>query len=346
MSGEHPAVRVDVHSHMLPDEALRSMPAGLRLRGSHVLEAIRSRSLSRGVADDLRSLERHRARQAEHSVDLSVIGPWMDAVKLPADPKLQQAWCRSLTEAFADLVVGTEHSCFVAALPDHDGGAAADELEYAMSRGAVGGMLVANPELGTLERHDLDALWGAAERLGAPIILHPANIDIDPKARRNQANFVVVNPFETTLAAYHLICAGVPDRFSDLKIVLVHGGGFFPFQYGRLIQGIARLPELSAIGVRSAQEYLRWFHYDSVLFEAEPLAYLIDLVGVDRVLAGSDCPMPMTDYLGFGPLTAGLGLSAQEEAAVMGTNALELFRLGDWLVSTTTEEASGETVTR
>jgi Predicted metal-dependent hydrolase of the TIM-barrel fold len=325
-------VSVDIHSHLIPQLALERIPDGLKSerapqgdKFSLVAEDIRS--LARGVPRDLRDIDRHRARQAERGVDLSIIGPWMDAIKMPLDSQLQHKWCRVINESFAELLDDSAHSRFVAGLPDLDGGAAAAELERAAEQGAVGGMLMANPELGTLARRDFAPLWETAERLGLPIILHPASVDLDSRMRQHQANILVGNPFETTMAALSLIAGRIPERFPDLKIVLVHGGGFFPYQYGRMTAGFSRWPELDSSKMLAPIDYVKWFYYDTVLFERPPLQYLIDVAGVDHVLAGSDCPFPMTDYEPYENPEHQLGLNEAETRAIVGGNAAALFGL-------------------
>jgi aminocarboxymuconate-semialdehyde decarboxylase len=321
-------VRVDAHGHMLPDAVFENLPAGLEARrkdgGDPTLAAIGVRALDRPVTETLRLLDVHRGMQHSHGVDVSIIGPWVDAVMIPLDTPLQRAWCAVINDAFSTTFAGQNHSRFLAALPDLDGAAAADELERAASIGAVGGMLTSAGELGTLARHDFDALWDRAERLGLPIVLHPGTVEMSSRLQQHRLNISVGNPFETTLAAASLIAARVPDRFPGLKIVLVHGGGFLPYQYGRIARGnriFNGFPDGTA-----ALDVVRWFYYDDVLFEPEPTRYLLDLVGPDRVMAGSDCPFHMADHGDFADPSR-LGLDAKETDLVLGGNAGALFSL-------------------
>lgn len=259
-------------------------------------------------------------------MDVSIAGPWIDMVKAPLDPATQVAWCTAINGALAAATDGAGHTRFLAALPDLDGGAAADALERATASGAVGGMLCANPSRGTLARTDLDLLWAAAERLRAPLVVHPGEFDAPPRLDEFFMVNLVGNPFETTLAVGALLGARVPDRFPDLTIVLVHGGGFFPYQFGRLDHGFRCAPQLAHVRGRPPGEYLRWFAYDTVLFDDAPTRYLLDLVGPTRVLAGSDCPFAMTDHRPFVVPTQ-LGLDPTEAAKVLSSNAVELFGL-------------------
>ncbi len=330
-------MHVDIHSHMLPDAAFEQLPDGMSTEplgpaGLPSLIADGLRPLSRPTQPALRKLDVHRERQAAGGVDVSVVGPWVDAVMLPLDARLQTNWCMVINNVFAATFQGRRDTQFIAALPDLDGAAAADELERAVDLGAVGGMLTTSSELGTLARRDMDLLWSRAEHLEVPLVLHPGTVEMPSRLRQFRANILVGNPFETTLAAAALIASGVPDRHPDLRVVLVHGGGFLPYQYGRVGRGNQVWNGFD--GSRSGLEYAQWFYYDTILFADPALRYLIDLVGPEHVLAGSDCPFEMSDYRIFLE-PADLGLNESETASILGGNACELFgieadtRIGD-----------------
>jgi aminocarboxymuconate-semialdehyde decarboxylase len=323
---------IDVHAHLVPQRAFERVPPGMRAERVEGADELRlvvpGRGGGRGAPPALRDLALHRERQAGRGIGLSLLGPWIDMVKAPDDPAVQQAWCRVLNEELSAATHGSGHSRWLAALPDLDGARAAEELERAMGAGAVGGMLAANPDHGTLARGDLEPLWATAERLRAPLVLHPGEFKPPPRLADPFMVNLVGNPFETTLAAGSLLAAGVPERHGDLDLVLVHGGGFLPYQYGRMVAGFERWPGLRELRRRSPAELLRWFHYDTVLFDAPPTRYLLELVGDDRVLAGSDCPFAMTDARPF-EAPDGLGLDAAGRRRVLGGNAALLFRLDD-----------------
>lgn len=324
--------RVDVHAHLMPTAAFGALPAGLEAvpdeeRGEIALRvAARDDAVGRGAPVALRELGEHRERQRARGVDVSLVGPWIDMVKAPVDVATQTAWCAAINASLAAATEDAAHTRFLAALPDLDGGAAAEALEHALDLGAVGGALSANPERGSLARSDLDALWAAAERRGAALLIHPGEFAPPPRLREFFMVNLVGNPFETTLAVGSLLGARVPERFGDLRLVLAHGGGFFPYQFGRFDHGFRHHPKLQGHAGRPPRDHLRWFRYDTVLFDDEPTRYLLDLVGVDRVLAGSDCPFAMHDHRPF-EVPERLGLGDADRALVAGGNAVDLFRL-------------------
>jgi len=109
--------------------------------------------------------------------------------------------------------------------------------------------------------------------------------------------------------------------------VLVHGGGFLPYHIGRFDRGHVTRPETRADGAALPSGYLRRFHYDTLVQFPPALAYLVSVVGEDRVVLGSDHPFWMGD-----PeprrVVEDAALSDAARAAILGGNASRLFRLG------------------
>ena len=93
----------------------------------------------------------------------------------------------------------------------------------------------------------------------------------------------------------NLMFSGRLDELPDLKIVLAHGGGFIPYQIGRLVHGHSVRSEANAISKSSPKDLLKRIYFDSLVFEPQALRYLIDLVGADHVCIGTDAPFDMAD---------------------------------------------------
>jgi len=323
-----PTAVVDVHGHLLPDEAFAAVPPGIEVirresgDAALVVDGVRGRFAPAA----LRQVSVRQAAQAARGVTCSVVGPWIDMVKAGRSTAVQVPWCRTLTDSLHRATAGRSDLRFLAALPDLDGGAAAEELDRAVALGAVGGLAASSPQRDGLDADHWTPLWRTAERLGVPIVLHPGYFQPPAGMRDHFLANSVGNPFETTLAVGRLIAVDVPGRFPDLKLVLTHGGGFFPYQYGRMEAAFQRWPGNQGRSRRLPSELLRWFWYDTVLFTEAPTRYLLELVGDDRVLAGTDCPFAMADYRPF-EAPRGLGLDPAGTARVLGGNAARCFPL-------------------
>lgn len=137
---------------------------------------------------------------------------------------------------------------------------------------------------------------------------------------------VVGYPFEITLAACSLIFGGTLDRMPGLTVVLVHGGGFFPYQVERFDRGHRVRPEPGSCGAGPASRYLRRFYYDTLTHSRASLQFLCHVVGADRLLLGSDYPFPLGDPEPVRTVRDS-GLGESEEGAALGDNALRIFRM-------------------
>ena len=132
---------------------------------------------------------------------------------------------------------------------------------------------------------------------------------------------------DTTLAAAHLVFAGVPERFPRIRWVLGHLGGAIPYLAERLDRGFQAFKECRAHIDRPPSEYLKGFYYDTVNFDPDALKLAIAFAGADHILAGSDYP----HQIGSIPLMLSSlrSLDIQEEAraGILGGNAARLLGL-------------------
>jgi aminocarboxymuconate-semialdehyde decarboxylase len=138
---------------------------------------------------------------------------------------------------------------------------------------------------------------------------------------------LIANPLDTTIAAACLIFGGVFDRFPELKIILAHMGGFTPWIRGRWRHGYDVRKEPKAQGVRSPDDYLGKFFYDTVIHDADCFEFAVNIFGADQILYGTDCPW---DVGCLGPAREIPGLSRIEPAnqeKILFSNAQKLFRL-------------------
>ncbi len=107
---------------------------------------------------------------------------------------------------------------------------------------------------------------------------------------------MVGRPAESTLSLAGLILTGVLERFPGLRLGVVHGGGFAPFQVGRLDRGFHEKPGLVGKHIsKPPSEYLKDVYVDTVVHQPAALRYLIDYMGPERVMLGTDYPFEMGD---------------------------------------------------
>ena len=333
MPERSPSMKIDVHSHLMPSGVFDHPPRDYRSkwspdRASVVLEDEVSERRGRPAKGDLLDASAIVARQKEQQVDLSIVGGWVDAMAAPTNAESQSDWCRLISSELAAAVERQASLRWLASLPDLDGGLAAEELSVAARAGAVGGILATSFMNGGLGRADLEPLWANAERLGLPIMIHPGVYDPSETPIAGELLIPVFYPYLTTRAAVEMIRAGVPDRYPDLKVVLVHAGGFLPYQFGRVEHWLAtdRVPTVPKQSPSTTSSALSWFYYDTVVHSRKVVEFLIDLVGSSQLLAGSDCPFAMSDWSLIGA-NGDDYLGSSDRAAILGANAERIFPL-------------------
>jgi aminocarboxymuconate-semialdehyde decarboxylase len=326
---------VDVHIHFLSpraiDAARRSSGRyGVRVLddGEHPRLIVGAEAPTRPLLTALYNLDRHVAFLDEQGIESALFGPLMDVAGYSLTPEQGVAWSRAQNEGLAASLAEVRGRHWgLATVPLQAPALAAEELSFAVkSLGLRGAMIDPNALGRPLGDRALDPFWEVAADLGAPVVLHPFLLEAVERFGRHYLHNLVGYPFETTLAAGSLILGGTLDRFPPLEVVLVHGGGFLPYHIGRFDRAHTSRPEARIDGAARPSGYLRRFHYDTLVQFPPALAYLVQVVGEDRVMLGSDHPYWLGDPAPT-RIVHEAGLSAAARAAVLGNNAARLFRL-------------------
>jgi aminocarboxymuconate-semialdehyde decarboxylase len=200
-----------------------------------------------------------------------------------------------------------------------------EELVALMRDGRLSGVEVAASVDGDYLGHDrFRDFWAAAEQTGALVFVHPTTRGfsigaLDDYYLWNAAG----NPLETTVTAAHLVMAGVLEAHPRLQVLLSHGGGAILALRGRLRHAHSFQPDARSRLAESPLDSIRRFHFDTVTHDALLLRALVEFAGPDRVLLGSDYPFDMGLERPAEPVRE-LGLEPEDEAAILGGNALRL----------------------
>jgi aminocarboxymuconate-semialdehyde decarboxylase len=326
---------VDVHAHVVPRTLLT------RLAESEVCGFAATRTDEGWVATVPGSgptrpirprMTEPGARQqwlAGTGVTRQVLSPWLD-IQFGTGMNTADArdWARHLNDALCETVAAAEDAVGLATVSVADGEQAAEDLRAALRRPELTGLVLNTNPVGGVELHDpsLEPLWTVAGELGAPILLHPPTCgpsgDLSTLgALGNVYGRLVDNTFAVT----QLILHGLLDRHPNLRLVLVHGGGFLPYAASRLDGGY-RTRETFAVELAKDRPsaYLPDLYFDTVTLSAAGIAFLAGLVGAGHVLLGSDYPFALGDPRPVDTARAA-GLSASDTEAVLAGNATELF---------------------
>ena len=322
---------VDIHAHFYPDELIALWrEEGPRCGGEvadvegkgPVLKAgpLQTNPLGPQFSDlDARLQAMDEQGVAVHAMSLSLpMVYWADKA---LSQKLSECYNDAAATAhlrYPDRLVG------LAMLPMHFPAAALAELQRARTLPGIHGVYMATAIAG---RDLSDAMffpvYEAIEAAGLPIFLHPNGVIGHERLAAHYLHNLLGNPFETAIAAAHLIFGGVLDRFPRLTFCLPHAGGAFPYLVGRLQRGFEKRPEL--VGRKHGPlEYLRRFYYDTITYHGPALDYLKGLVGADRVVMGSDYCFPIALERPVEVITEHAGFSAEEQTLIVDGNARRL----------------------
>lgn len=295
-------MRIDMHAHYVPPQALAAIQRDASSYGVHLEAAAGGGTCAcfnyglsiRPFLPRLLELEERWEVMARMGIDHQILSVWADAFGYGMPVAEGARWHRLLNDTLGETVrQHPQRLSALASVPLQDAQLAARELEYGLKQcGAVGAVLAANLHDISLGEAPLDEFWAAAVEYDVPIFLHPTQPELPPRTRQHNMLQVVQFTYDTTATVGSLIFSGVLDRFPTLKLILSHGGGYFPYQAGRFDRVYRNLPA-PQVPAQPPSAYLRRFYYDTILYQPAALQYLRDTVGVDRLLLGTDYPFPV-----------------------------------------------------
>lgn len=316
---------IDVHAHLTPRCLLRAKAAGTSLHG------IDPAAIARGQGRSI-TLEARIADMDALGVDVQVVSaePQMYCYQFGADAAA--AVHRECNEEIREMVLARpDRFRGLAVVPMQDIAAAIAELDRAMNVLGFAGAMIGDHVNGVLyDDPRFRPFWAAAEQMGALVFLHQASPTlVSTRIDRYHLSNTVGNPLERTLSFAALVFGGVMDAHPELDVALAHAGGYAAFAAGRMDWGWRWRAEARATIARPPSDYLRRFHYDCITHSEPALRFLIDAVGIEHVVFGTDYPgfAAGREGAGYRPrdwLTGLRSLTGAEIEAILGANAERL----------------------
>lgn len=170
----------------------------------------------------------------------------------------------------------------------------------------------------------------AADRLGACIFVHPWDMMGFDSMEKYWLPWLVGMPAETSRAICSLIFGGVFEKLPNLRFAFAHGGGSFPATIGRIEHGFDVRPDLCAVdNAFGPRKYAGTFWLDSLVHEENALKTIVDLVGVDKVVLGSDYPFPLGEHCPGRLVESASFLSEEDKHRVLWDNCFQFLGLDD-----------------
>ena len=322
---------VDCHAHLVPPELLAAIRKdaakfpNVRLieDGASLAFSFAGAKPTRPVSKPLSDIAGRIAWMDEQAIDKQVVGGWVDMFGYELPGAEAEAWARLANEALLAAAKAQPRFVPLSTVPLGDGARAAAVLKDAMKAGFPGAMIGTLPRgVGsTLDHADLDPFWQAADETAALIHIHPSYDAGD--ARVN--DFGLANGLgritDAAVAVARLICAGHVAKYKHAKFFAPMGAAALPFVLGRLRRNAAITP-----GIGDPVEALATIYTDTILHDARVLKFVIEMMGSERIMMGSDMPFPIGDRQPL-EIVAAAGLTPAQAAAINGGLAARLFNI-------------------
>lgn len=325
---------VDVHAHFFPQAYLDVLAEegprfGVEYRAAEEGFYIKTDARFQGPlpyrAVDLEKRIADMDAQGTSVQAMSLTGPmahWGDA---EVSHKLARAWNDAASAAHVRYPTRLFGLLTLPMLfPDR----AIEELNRAVNLPGLRGVYMGT----NINQRDLDdplfePIFARIEALDLPVFLHPLQV----VGGHRTALFSLANllsfPFDTAIAACHLIFGGVLDRHPKLRFTLPHGGGVLLMLMGRIDHGAAVWPEIEKLRLpRPPSKYLQRFTFDTVVHSKSVMEFVISEVGADRIMIGSDYCLNM-GYEKPVHFLDQVNISSVQRQMILGDNAARLLKL-------------------
>ena len=329
---------IDIHAHLVPQCLWRTVDAGGDWYGIryHTPEKnslfIREGKIGAIQTPKVRFTPEERLKEMDQQdTEIQVVSIHTQILGYHLEPSAGVAQAREVNDEIASMTrQWPQRFAGMATLPLQDVAASIAELDR-----AVNDLGLKGAELDTVvngknwDEPEFLPLFQAAESMGAVLFYHPQpqdNLAVDRSPRNTIPNSVGV-VVEDTLVTATLIFGGILEKFPDLKVCIAHGGGAACFGMGRLDRGWQVRSEARANISRPPSTYQRQIYYDCITMSEAALRFLIDSVGIDRVVLGSDWPFVPWDPSPTGWIQGLKSLSQEEKEKILYQNLEALLNL-------------------
>lgn len=326
-------MKIDIHSHFMPPisqaEAARLDP----VRAPWLKTEGRSGQIMVGdtpfrpVNDLLWDPERRVGHLDEQGLDVQIMcaTPVMFGYDQPVERALP--WAQLMNDkALGMAAFAPDRLKVLAQVPLQDIDAACREASRAVAAGHVGVQIGNHVGPKDLDEEGLVTFLQHCAAEEIPLLVHPWDMMTDGRMKKWMLPWLVAMPAETQLGILSLILSGAFERIPEsLKLCFAHGGGGFPYLLGRVDNAWRHRDIVREECPKLPSSYVKRFYVDSAVFDDGALRLLVDVMGSDRVMLGSDAPFP----LGEQSIGAGVGehptLTADDKSRILAGNAREFF---------------------
>jgi aminocarboxymuconate-semialdehyde decarboxylase len=227
-------------------------------------------------------------------------------------------------------------------VPLQDIDASCVELSRCMRAGHLGVQIGNHVGEKNLDDPGIETFLHHCAEEGAAVLVHPWDMLAPQRMPKYMMPWTVGMPAETQLGIVAMILGGAFDRLPPaLRICFAHGGGSFAFLLGRLENAWQHHPVARGVCELSPRQYGNRFYVDSAVFDERALQFLVETMGAERVMLGSDYPFPLGEHR-VGTLIRSSHLTAPAKDRLLGGNALDFLALPGQSAATTKTPTAGD----
>ena len=331
---------IDIHAHVTPERFKQAIAGGGTFHG---LGAQWGQLDTGGFA---KSLPERLEEMDELGVDMQLVSPTVDFYQYFNEVEATREIARDCNDEMAEMAQShPDRFAGLGTVPLQDVPSAVEELTRAMRDLGLKGVMIGDHVNGhSFDEPHFLPFFKAAEELGAVVFFHQAaETCVSVRIPRYKLGNAIGNLADRTISFASLVFGGVLDACPNLKPMLAHGGGYTAFGIARMDkvagameperQGdtlnppFGRGPEDRHVLRRAPSTYLSQFYYDCCTYDERALRYLIDTVGIDQVMLGTDYPAPMFLPDAVRWIREMEVLTDAEKEAILSTNAERLLGL-------------------
>jgi aminocarboxymuconate-semialdehyde decarboxylase len=325
-------MRIDIHSHVIPPrilDAIAADPTGFaaRVEGTGAQRRmVHEQGYVYPLFEEFIDPAAKLKVMDRKGLDLSIVSTAPPMFYYWAEAELAATAARLVNDGIAEMVAtAPDRLRGMASVPMQHPELAVAELERAVKTHGfraveigttIEGVQLADPRFRPFLRKARD--------LGVLVFIHPYYVGAKAGLEAYYLTNLVGNPVDTTVSLANLLFSGALDELAGLKMLVAHGGGYLPYQIGRLVHGQKVRAEPKALTTTSPRDLLRTLYFDTILFDPQALRHLVDVVGADHVVLGTDAPFDMGDETPLESLAAVPGLSDAERERIGAGTALAL----------------------
>ena len=324
-------MRIDIHAHVLPFDCFDAIDSAGKHFGPGKIAGVKGKkenNLASPNTAQFWDLETRIKDMEATGVDFQAISVIPTVVTYELDVEGGAWYSGRLNDGIATMVKeAPKRFVGIADVPLQDPTKAVAELDRAVNKlGMRGVQILANIRGRNIDAPELMPFYKEVQTLGVPVFIHPRP-PMSSRLDRYHLNNLIGNPWDTTVAAAHLVFSGILDKLPGLKFCLAHAGGLVPYLRGRWEHGYNVRADAKVVIKEPPSKYLPLFYFDTITHSDPLLEYLIKSVGADKVLMGTDYPFDMADPEPVARMGRLKGIPEKQKKMVLGDNAARLLKL-------------------